>query len=106
MLESGAPSMVDEKHGGELRSSNISAETTQASDGKEQAADAVSVEYPTGLKLVSIILALVLGIFLASLDMVSSRDTRPRTPNNTPLLLTLLGLAPDYCCDGHPQDHR
>ena len=39
-------------------------------------------EYPTGFKLACIILALILGIFLASLDMVKTpRDSFALHPN-------------------------
>lgn len=89
-LEAAAPSTLDEKQHGEFRSSNIPAETTQESDGTMQTTDAASVEYPTGLKLVSIILALVLGIFLASLDMVS-----PGPKTNCPWTLKKIPNAAD-----------
>lgn len=43
----------------------------QTDDGAEKAAaEEEPVNYPTGFRLTCIILALVLGIFLASLDMV------------------------------------
>lgn len=44
-----------------------------ASKDEKQMSTAETIEYPTGFRLASIILALIMGIFLASLDMVSHR---------------------------------
>lgn len=90
----------DEKRNEETRSSNTPADTTQASD-TEEATDAANIEHPTGLKLASIILALMLGIFLASLDMVNHETN---TTNITNLLTP--SVPPDNCGDSHPQDYR
>ena len=87
-LESTAPSTLDEKTNGELErtSNDLPADAPQASDDGKQAADAAEVEYPSGFKLVFIILALVMGIFLASLDMVSGSK----------LEVQIWGLAPHF----------
>lgn len=51
----------------ESTSDNAAADTSASDDAK--------VEYPSGVALTFIVLALILSIFLASLDMVSVPDT-------------------------------
>lgn len=48
--------------------------TARAPVDEKHDSNAAEAEYPGGFKLFSIILALVMGIFLASLDMVSNRN--------------------------------
>jgi len=62
----------DEKRDPEKRDSSSSQNGTSGeSHALESSVDA-KPEYPTGWKLACIILALMMGIFLASLDMVNS----------------------------------
>ena len=98
-LKSTAPSTLDEKTNGELEcsSNGLQAGAAQASDDGKQAVDAAGVEYPSGFKLVSIILVLVMGIFLASLDMVSGSKA-----GNWHRVFLTLNIAPDHCCHRHP----
>ena len=74
-LECHAPSL--EKNG-KCTSNDILvlSNTARAPVDEKYAADAAETEYPGGFKLLSIILALVMGIFLASLDMVSNRNPK------------------------------
>jgi hypothetical protein len=53
----------------------VSPDTAQVPSDEKHATDPAKTEYPGGFKLVSIILALVMGIFLASLDMVSNGNS-------------------------------
>ncbi|KAK4031982.1 major facilitator superfamily domain-containing protein [Parachaetomium inaequale] len=79
-LESAAPSTLDEKTNGELESTSkgLPADAAQVSDDGKQAAEAAETGYPSGFKLASIILALVMGIFLASLDMTIVATAIPK----------------------------
>jgi EmrB/QacA subfamily drug resistance transporter len=79
-LESAAPSTLDEKTNGDLgcTSNDLPTDAAQTSDDGTQAGDAAVVEYPSGFKLVSIILALIMGIFLASLDMTIVATAIPK----------------------------
>ncbi|KAK4152274.1 major facilitator superfamily domain-containing protein [Chaetomidium leptoderma] len=74
-LESAVPSTLDEKRPEGCTNDDLSADAAQEIDGTTSA---TSVEYPTGFKLASIILALVLGIFLASLDMTIVATAIPK----------------------------
>jgi len=59
-------------------------------------------DYPGGFQLTMIVVALVLSIFLASLDMVSSPWSSP--PSGLVQRANVFLL--DHCRDGNPQDHR
>jgi hypothetical protein len=62
----------DRDKGGSLSSRNATLGDSQAPEGtiKEPLSSPPESDYPTGWKLACIVLALILGIFLASLDMV------------------------------------
>ncbi|KAL2195600.1 major facilitator superfamily domain-containing protein [Corynascus similis CBS 632.67] len=52
--------------------------SVQATNDRKQAANDAAIEYPSGFKLASIILALIMGIFLASLDMTIVATAIPK----------------------------
>lgn len=69
------PSVIDEKVGRDQdNASDKGSETEKASKKDVEAGEEDDgVEYPSGLKMFFIVLALVLSVFLLSLDMVRSR---------------------------------
>ncbi|KAH6613225.1 major facilitator superfamily-domain-containing protein [Chaetomium tenue] len=77
-LESHVPS--GEKEDEKCISNDILAlpDTALVPDGERHAAGVAETEYPGGFKLFSIILALVMGIFLASLDMTIVATAIPK----------------------------
>ncbi|AEO61264.1 hypothetical protein MYCTH_2311259 [Thermothelomyces thermophilus ATCC 42464] len=73
------PSTSDEKENGNFASDELSPpDAAAAAEDEKQAAKAETTEYPTGFRLVSIILALIMGIFLASLDMTIVATAIPK----------------------------
>lgn len=65
-------------------------------------------EYPSGFQMFFIILALVLGVFLLSLDMVSNKPLThdSRFVRHTKACLKILTRPDvDHCCHGYPQNH-
>ena len=79
--------------------------TSLASNDSEQELEATGDEYPTGAKLVSIILALILGIFLASLDMVRVFACCTPTPQAGETSVADFMLLLDYCSHCYTQDY-
>lgn len=67
-------------------SSSITAddERKREADAEQPSPDEATTEYPTGARLIFIVIALVLSIFLVSLDMV-----RPNPLANNPYMLQM-----------------
>lgn len=80
-------------------------EKVDAQQTGPESAQAIPVEYPTGIRLVFIVIALVLSVFLVSLDMV-----RPATlvlEGKAPYFNhQLTKILPDDRSNSHSQNHR
>jgi len=90
-------------------SSTVEVETEKKRDTgtDEEVAVAESVpqdsgDYPSGLKLTFIVVALVLSVFLFSLDQVSLIITGLQFSRGHVLMLT---LNPDHRCNRHSKDY-